>query len=321
MQSLFRPSARLLTTLVLVLACSSVVKAQTPIGSDRPVATSIFTVGTMRVEAYGSGSPALVFVPGLACGSWVWDDAIRLYEKPHAVYVVTLAGFDGLPAPSGAPIERADASLLELITTRKLDRPILIGHSLGGFLVLRFGTERGDLIRGIVAVDGTPVFPALAQATPEARAAAGKRIYDQLSGLTAEQFATGEQSVIQAMVSEPANATRVAELAAKSDPAATAAYARDLYAADIRPQLANLTDPVLEIAPVPLKPAPFEGPNAANATPAARAAGYKDFYQSLFPGAPNVRVVPVENSRHFVMIDQPRAFYDAVSGFIATLAS
>jgi pimeloyl-ACP methyl ester carboxylesterase len=50
-----------------------------------------------------------------------------------------------------------------------------------------------------------------------------------------------------------------------------------------------------------------------------REAGYKAFYTSLFRGAPNVTVVPVPNSKHFVMIDQPKALYDAITTFIATL--
>jgi len=95
----------------------------------------------VRVERYGAGTPAMIFVPGLSSGSWVWDGAVKTYAGTHAVYLVTLAGFGGLPAPSGPALAGADASLLQLLSQEKLVRPIVVGHSLGGFLALRFGTE------------------------------------------------------------------------------------------------------------------------------------------------------------------------------------
>jgi hypothetical protein len=92
-----------------------------------------------------------------------------------------------------------------------------------------------------------------------------------------------------------------------------------LYAADLRPELKKLTVPVVEIAPVPTNAADCEGPQALTQTPAQRAAIYRSFYASLFPGAPSAEVVTVFDSLHFVMIDQPQALYAAISRFIATL--
>ncbi len=315
------PIGRTLAAVALVLSCSSASLAMEPSAKTGPTPSAVTTVGTMRVEAYGSGSPALIFIPGLACGSWVWDGAVRTYAKTHAVYVVTLAGFDGVPAAPGPALDNADASLLEFITKRKLDRPFVIGHSMGGFLALRFGTEHSDLVRGIVSVDGTPVFPALAQATPEQRLAAGSKFAATMSAMTAEGFAAAQRTTIPSMVSDPARAAQVAALTAKSDPVATGAYARDLLTADLRPQLKLLSAPTLEIAPVPSKPAAFEGPQAASASKSERADGYRDFYASLLAGAPNLRVVPISDSLHFVMIDQPQALYEEISRFIAAVSA
>jgi pimeloyl-ACP methyl ester carboxylesterase len=285
-----------------------------------PKPDRISTVGTMRVEQYGSGSPAMIFIPGLACGSWVWDDAVRRYAGSHTLYVVTLAGFDGLAAPSGPALDGADASLLELITSSKLDRPIVVGHSLGGFLALRFGTEHASLLRGVVSVDGTPVFPSFLQSTPAERAAAADRIAGQMRDATPEQFATGQQATIASMVTDPGDAKRVATLTGKSDPKATAAYASDLFRADLRPDLPKLTVPTLEVAPVPTVAAAYEGPQGATATMADRQIGYQQFYKSLFPGAPNLTVVTIPNSKHFIMVDQPKALFDAITAFVATLS-
>ncbi|MBD5633826.1 MAG: alpha/beta hydrolase, partial [Candidatus Eremiobacteraeota bacterium] len=284
----------------LVLSSSSVSLAQTAndsiYGGARPKPASVFTVGTLRVEKYAGGSPAMVFVPGLSCGSWVWDGAVKAYAGKHAVYVVTLAGFDGLPAPTGPALDGADASLLQLVTSAKLDRPIIVGHSLGGFLALRFGTEHAALVRGIVSVDGTPVFPTFVQSTPEQRATAADGIAASIRAETPDQYTAAQKQTLATMVTDPANVAKVAALSSKSDPKAVAAYASDLLRADLRPQLPKMTVPVLELAPVPTVAAPYEGPQAATASIADRSAGYKQFYTSLFPGAPNVSVVTIPNS-------------------------
>jgi hypothetical protein len=78
---------------------------------------------------------------------------------------------------------------------------------------------------------------------------------------------------------------------------------------DLRPDLHKITIPMLEI--MPYNPADNQSP-----------AGYTQaqmvsFYQSLLAGVPAVTVVPVSPSRHFVMLDQPEAFYISLGSFLS----
>ncbi len=312
------PQAIALSTLVLLSSSVAPARAADPAAATVPAPASVTTVGTLRVERYGSGEPAMIFVPGLSCGSWVWRDAVTHYAGTHAVYLVTLAGFDGLPS-TGAGIEAADASLLQLMTTEKLTKPIVVGHSLGGYLALRFGTEHATLVRGIVAIDGLPILPQFLQTPAADRIATADKIAAQIRTSTPEQYAAGQKTTLATMITSPSDVDRAAALSAKSDPKAVATYFDDLMRDDLRPALPKLAVPTLEIAPVPTEPAPYEGPQAANASLADRASGYKAFYTTLFPGAPNVTVETVLNSKHFVMIDQPKALYDDITSFVATL--
>ncbi len=304
-----------------VLSCFSVSLAQTLTDSPRPKPASVTTVGTLRVEKYGSGSPAMIFIPGLACGSWVWDGAVQKYSGSHTVYVVTLAGFDGLPAPAGPALDGADASLLQLIATQKLDRPILVGHSLGGLLAIRFGTEHAAMLRGVVSVDALPVFAAFAQSTADQRVAAADGFSAQMRAAPAAQFQAQQQKTVGSMITDPAVAARASALMAKSDQQASATYMDEFLKTDLRPDLPKLTVPTLEVAAVPTTPAAFEGPQAATTTIADRMAAYKQFESTLFVGAPNVTIVPIPNSLHFIMLDQPKALYDAIDAFVAGLPS
>ena len=94
-----------------------------------PVANRVFTVGTLRVQQYGDHGWALILIPGLASGTWAWQGTIAHFAKDHAIYAVTLAGFDGVPAPKAQTglLGLAAASLLELIRTHHLEKPVLIG--------------------------------------------------------------------------------------------------------------------------------------------------------------------------------------------------
>ncbi len=308
-----------LCALVLSSFSVSPARADDSAAVAAPKPSKVMTVGTMRVEKYGAGSPAMIFVPGLSCGSWVWDGAVSQYAGKHAVYIVTLAGFDGVPPATGNLIDGAESSLAQLITTENLNRPIVVGHSLGGFLSLKFGIDHAALVRGIVAVDGLPVLPPFSQMTADQRNTTVDMMTTQMKAAPSAQFLAQQKATLTTMITSPADVARVATLSAKSDQGATAEYFGELSKTDLRPDLAKLTVPTLEIAPVPTVPQPYEGPQASAASMADRETGYKGFYTSLFPGAPNVTVVTVPNSKHFVMIDQPKALFDAITSFVSTL--
>lgn len=73
----------------------------TAIGTlEAPAADKTFTIGTLRVQQYGDHGRALILIPGLKGGSWVWRNTIQHFRGNHKIYAVTLAGFDGLPPPA-----------------------------------------------------------------------------------------------------------------------------------------------------------------------------------------------------------------------------
>ena len=142
------------------------------------------------MERHGARGRPVILIPGLEGGSWVWQRTIEQLQKHHVVYAVTLAGFDGVPAPreGGNLLDRADASLLKLIRQHKLDKPVLVGHSLGGTLALRFAGEHAQLLGGVVAVDGLPIFPGMERVDAAQRQAIASRMNRQLAASTPAQF-------------------------------------------------------------------------------------------------------------------------------------
>jgi pimeloyl-ACP methyl ester carboxylesterase len=275
-------------------------------------------IGTLRVQKYGTGSPALILVPGLSCGSWTYADTIAREAPTHTVYAVTPAGFDGVPNGKDDTLSAIDMSLSLLIASEKLDHPVLIGHSLGGTAVLRYGIEHSAALGGVISVDGTPVLPFLQTATPDMRRDIAGKFEAAVLKAPPSKYAAQETEEINSYVTDQTLAAHVATLALRSDQRAVGAYGRDLYDTDLRAQLPQLTVRTLLIVPVPAPPIPMYYPQTMTAmTPDERRVSVVAFYQALVHGAPSLTIAPVDNSRHFVMLDQPAAFAALVDGFLA----
>ena len=267
-----------------------------------------FETGALQVEQLGSKGPALIFIPGLASGSWTWRDSAERLGKSHAVYLVTLPGFDGRKPAPGVNFETLTADLRSLIETRRLDRPVLVGHSLGGTLSMAFAAEHSALISGVIAVDGLPVFPGTEGVTGD-RGALAEQARTQLAGQTSEQFAAYQQTYMGRMgVIDAAVATRLAEWSGRSDPGATAEFAAQLLMLDLRPKLPSIHVPVVEISP-------FYAPDFAAMGVDENAK--TNYYRMLLRGIEKLDVVSVSPARHFVMFDQPEKFAAALDGALA----
>jgi pimeloyl-ACP methyl ester carboxylesterase len=163
-----------------------------PLDTPLPKAAWVKTIGSLRVEKYGQGAPALILVPGLGCGSWAFRDTVAREAPHHVIYSVTMAGTDGLPGGSDATLDNAEASIVTLIANEHLKMPVVVGHSLGGTLALRFGIDHGDLVKAIVSVDGTPVQPQFAMASAAERTAAAQQFYDVVSNQSQADYEKAE---------------------------------------------------------------------------------------------------------------------------------
>lgn len=284
-----------------------------------PQAQAHFRVGTLAVDRFGNAGHPLILIPGLSSGTWAWAGTIRHFMKTHAIYAVTLAGFDGEPAPPKkiGLIGQADASLLSLIRRYKITRPVLIGHSLGGTLAIRFAAEHSDLIAGVVTVDGLPVFPLMSAAQRET---AAQQVRSMAARLTPAEFKKQQLRYMQSVgVIDPELARQCAELSARSDPAAVSEYTAEDFELDLRSGLKNITVPVLAISPY--YKTDFERYAKLNDRSLTTAQQKANYYRELLKNAPNARVVTIEGARHFAMLDQPDRFYALLRGFLGSLAA
>jgi len=267
-----------------------------------------FEIKGMLVERHGSKGRPLVLIPGLSSGAWVWQDLVRRFSPDYTVYVLTLPGFDGRPAPAGAPFLEARAAVTELVTSRRLDKPVLVGHSLGGALAFAVAADLGNRIGGVVSLDGLPVLPGTENAPPEQRPQLATGLQARLASAPPAAYAEQQRQYMRTQgVLDMGKADDLTPLLLRSDPGAVGAYIADVMALDLRPELPKISAPVLVLAPY------FE-PDAAQdgLTVGARL----EHYRSLLPGLASADVQPVAPARHFLMIDQPDTVAEHLRRFL-----
>lgn len=277
-----------------------------------------FEVGTLHVQTRGDHGQALILIPGLGSGPWVWNDTVAGLKSEHRIYVLTLAGFDGTPAPvkSTDLMAQTEASLLELIKSRKIDKPVLIGHSLGGTLALGFAAKHSDLISGVVAVDGMPIFPGFERMAAEQRKAAATNMQQSINKATPEQFRQQQIGYMKTMgVLDDKAAHKYGALQARSDQPTVAQYMYEDLTTDLRPQLHRISVPVLEISPY--NAPDFKAAAASGRMPTMSEKQKTDYYRQLLEGTPELKVVSIAPARHFVMLDQPEKFMTTLESFLA----
>lgn len=225
------------------------------------------------------------------------------------MYALTLPGFDGVKPVAGPLFARVSNDFWQLLQSQNVAHPVLIGHSLGGTLGIMLAEQHSERLGGVLAVDGMPIFPGMERQTPAQRAQAAMQIATMLaSASTPAQFEMAERTYsLPYMVTSAGDVNAIAPLAARSDAAASGAWMAEDMQLDLRPNLHDITVPLLEVAPYD---------PAVDSRFAASAAAKQASYAGLLAGDPSAKVQIIEHSRHFIMYDQPAALDAAIRNFL-----
>ena len=118
-------------------------------------ATATSRDGTLiALEAQGSGLPALVFVHGWSCDRSYWEAQFGQLSTRAQCVVVDLAGHgESDTARRDLTIAAFGEDVAAVVRTLDLERVVLIGHSMGGDVILEAALQLRDRVRGLVWVD------------------------------------------------------------------------------------------------------------------------------------------------------------------------
>lgn len=116
-----------------------------------------FRSGTLRVHFRdwgGEGRPPLVLVHGLRDHSHSFDDLARALRDAYHVYAVDLRGHGDSETTPYYAFGHFVLDLRNLVQALRLERPVLVGHSMGGEVVASYAGAFPDVPDRIVMIEG-----------------------------------------------------------------------------------------------------------------------------------------------------------------------
>ncbi|RTL35497.1 MAG: alpha/beta hydrolase [Burkholderiales bacterium] len=260
----------------------------------------------LTVEVVGQGRP-VVMIPGLNSAASTWTETCAALQPAVQCHIVQLPGFAGAPAvKTDAFLDGMRDRLLAYLDDRKLERPVVIGHSLGGVLALKMAAEKPGRIERLVIVDSLPFFAGLRGLSPEAAKGAATAMRQQMMAATPEQWEAGARQGAMGMSRTPANNERVAGWSLKSDRATSAQAMSELWGEDLRPLLPRITTPTLVL-----------GAWAAFEPMGSTMDSTRKIFEGQYAGLNGVKVSMSPRGFHFLMWDDPEWLVGEVKGFLA----
>jgi pimeloyl-ACP methyl ester carboxylesterase len=258
--------------------------------------------GVVAWERFGEGPP-VVLVHGTPSWSYVWRRVVAGLAERFSVYLLDLVGYGDSERREGqdmsvAAQSRALAGLLDLWA---LERPALVGHDIGGSVVLRAHLVEGHPASRLALVDAAVLLPWNTPATRhmeehlEAYRTMPAHIYERV---VSAHLAT---AVHRPLGPE----TLDAYLRPWRGPEGQAAYFRkieqwrDEDMAVLTPLLGTLDVPVLVLW----------GTEDAWLSP--------ETGERLAAAIPGARLELIEAAGHFAMEDEPAAVADKLVAFLA----
>lgn len=302
-------SAAAAAWLIAPLAAAPALAQSAPAAAEaaaRSPAVRTVDRGRFTVEISGQG-PDVILIPGLASSRAVWDGVMDELQG-YRVHRVQVAGFAGLPAgpnAEGAVVAPVLAELVAYVEDEKLERPAVIGHSMGGLWGLQLAQSRPELVGRLMIVDAAPFISAMGNpaATVDSARPMAERFRDMVTGMDDQAFAAGQQGTAAAMVRTPGLRPTMVDWSVRSDRGVMARAVHDVMITDARPGLAAMTTPVTVLyAWAPEMGAPVERVDA--------------MYAGLYAGLPGVKLVRVDGAFHFLMWDQPDRFAAELEAFL-----
>ncbi|AWK07331.1 alpha/beta hydrolase [Flavobacterium crocinum] len=207
----------------------------------------------------GKGKQTIIFIPGFASAGEVWNETRAAFEKDFTCYTLTMAGFAGVKPQPNPSFENWKNGIASYIRDNKIEKPILIGHSMGGGLALAIASDYPELTGKIVVVDALPCLAALSDPSFKSKENNDcSPMVTQMKAMNETQFRDMQKQTMPRLLEDKSKLDMVVDWSVKSDRTTFAEMYCDFFNTDLRDKIAAIKCPsliLLEYYFINLKPA------------------------------------------------------------------
>jgi len=267
------------------------------------------TFDGMDLKVTGKG-PALIFIPGLNSSSEVFNSTCDAFKKSYTCHQLQLPGFAGQP-----PLSDLDKDFLitmrntveHYIRSKKLDKVVLVGHSLGGTLSLMIAIDAPESIAKVVIVDALPFYPAVQNPalTVEMVRPQAEMMRNAMNAQSIEEYQQNAANSMQGMTNDVSRLPTLTKWMMGSSRGTTTMAMYEMMTTDLRPSIGSIKQPILVL-----------GAWAAYKTFGSTKESTKAFYAAQYAQAKKVDIRMSDTSYHFIPWDDPQWLNEQINDFI-----
>ncbi|MFC3195847.1 alpha/beta fold hydrolase [Marinicella sediminis] len=261
-----------------------------------------------KVTVHGEGQPMLL-IPGLSNAAEVWDSTVEQFKGQYEMHTVTLPGFAGQPPLQNTEgfLNQVRDQLLAYIDQHGWQQPVIVGHSLGGYVSMLMAIEQPNLFEKIIIVDAVPFIPALTMpgATEENSKAMANGMKAQMSSQSEQMRAASLDMILASMITNPEHIKLAKQWGMDSDPASVNQAMYEMMTRDIRDEIAVIQTPTLVM-----------GSWVAYKIYGMSRERLQQSYGAQYAAMPDQRLAVTDTGKHFIMWDDPEFYFATMTDFL-----
>ena len=272
-----------------------------------PAFAADFTSERISVTTEGEGHD-VVLIPGLGSSPRVWREMVRAVPG-HRYHIVHVSGFAGRPRgqnAEGSVAAPVAAEIARYIAARALDRPAVIGHSMGGTIGMMIAARHPQSLSKLMVLDMMPFLGAMfgpPGTTADSIRPVADALKAQMSMVDPVARQVRSSATLARMIDNAAMRPGALDDTLTSDQDMVARSFHELVVTDLRSELPRIKVPVTVL---------YVSPKTPGTTDAQIDAGYKEAYAPV----KGVTLKRIPASAHFMMWDQPERFQAEVRAFL-----
>lgn len=256
----------------------------------------------------------IILIPGLSSSPEIWQGTVDhlvaqdgVGWRVHRIHVQGFAGARAKANATGPVAAPVAEEIARYIRENGLNKPAVVGHSMGGTMGMMLAARHPDLVGKLMVVDMIPFMGAMfgpPGTTAESVIPVADQVYAAQSTAPRDQYLTQAKAAVTGMIKTEAARSGPLQDTETSDQQVSASVFRELIVTDLRPELSRIT------APVEVLYVKFNDPRMTDAITDA-------IYQMSFATLPGAKLKRIDDSAHFIMLDQPQAFYSDLDAFLS----